>query len=82
MPRQRAGDSKSTTKDYGFIARRYGSKDVFIHRSVVQRAGLSSLVEGQNVPFDIVMNRRPGLLRRFRSQWQSDQRSVDPMRAR
>jgi cold shock protein len=45
------------TKGYGFIARATGGKDVFIHVSAVERAGLSTLAEGQNVTFDIVMNR-------------------------
>jgi len=45
------------TKGYGFIARTNGGKDVFIHISVVERAGLSTLAEGQNVTFDIVVNR-------------------------
>jgi CspA family cold shock protein len=45
------------TKGYGFIERTNGGKDVFIHISAVERAGLSTLVEGQNVTFDIVANR-------------------------
>jgi len=45
------------TKGYGFIARTNGGKDVFIHISAVERAGLSTLAEGQNVTFDIVVNR-------------------------
>ena len=36
------------TKGYGFITRTNGGKDVFIHISVVERAGLSTLAEGQN----------------------------------
>jgi len=34
-----------------------GGKDVFVHISAVERAGLSTLAEGQNVTFDIVANR-------------------------
>jgi cold shock protein len=45
------------TKGYGFIARTNGGKDVFIHISAVEAAGLSTLAEGQNVTFDIVVNR-------------------------
>jgi len=45
------------TKGYGFIARTNGGKDVFIHISAVERAGLSTPTEGQNVTFDIVVNR-------------------------
>jgi CspA family cold shock protein len=45
------------TKGYGFIERTNGGKDVFIDISAVERAGLSTLAEGQNVTFDIVVNR-------------------------
>jgi CspA family cold shock protein len=44
-------------KGYGFIAPDGGGKDVFVHISAVERAGLSSLVEGAKVRFDIVSNR-------------------------
>jgi cold shock protein len=45
------------TKGYGFIAPQGGSKDVFVHISAVERAGLSSLNEGQRVEFEIEDNR-------------------------
>jgi len=41
------------TKGYGFIQPDDGSKDVFVHISAVERAGLGSLTEGQKVTFDI-----------------------------
>ena len=44
-------------KGYGFIAPNDGSKDVFVHISAVERAGLRSLVEGQTVSFDVVTER-------------------------
>jgi cold shock protein len=44
------------TKGYGFIERTNGGKDVFVHISAVERAGLSTLTEGQNVTFDVVAN--------------------------
>ena len=44
-------------KGYGFIAPNDGSKDVFVHISAVERAGMRSLVEGQAVSFDIVSER-------------------------
>ena len=47
-------------KGYGFIQPDDGSKDVFVHISAVERAGMSSLNEGQNVSFDIVADRRTG----------------------
>lgn len=41
------------TKGFGFIAPQDGSKDVFVHISAVERAGLSTLAENQKVSFDI-----------------------------
>jgi CspA family cold shock protein len=40
-------------KGYGFIQPDDGSKDVFVHISAVERAGLGSLIEGQKVSFDL-----------------------------
>ena len=40
-------------KGYGFIAPSDGSRDVFVHISAVERAGLSTLQDGQQVSFDI-----------------------------
>ena len=45
------------TKGYGFITPSSGDKDVFVHISAVERAGLRTLNEGQNVEFEIVSNR-------------------------
>jgi CspA family cold shock protein len=45
------------TKGYGFIRPQGGDKDVFVHISAVERAGLSSLNEGQQVEFELVTNR-------------------------
>jgi len=45
------------TKGYGFIQPESGSKDVFVHISAVERAGLSTLNEGQTVEFELVTNR-------------------------
>jgi len=44
-------------KGYGFIQSQAGGKDVFVHISAVERAGLSSLNEGQTVDYEIVSNR-------------------------
>jgi cold shock protein len=41
------------TKGYGFIAPDDGSKDVFVHISAVERAGMRSLNEGQRVSFEL-----------------------------
>lgn len=45
------------TKGYGFIQPQGGGKDVFVHISAVQRAGLTSLNEGQQVEYEIISNR-------------------------
>jgi CspA family cold shock protein len=41
-------------KGYGFIEPEDGSKDAFVHISAVQRAGLTTLREGQKIEFDLV----------------------------
>src|SRR5712671_4934851 len=45
------------TKGYGFIKPMAGDKDVFVHISAVERAGLSTLNENQVVEYDLVENR-------------------------
>jgi CspA family cold shock protein len=47
----------NTTKGYGFIMPQDGGKDVFVHITAVQAAGLRSLDEGQKVSFDVAMER-------------------------
>jgi cold shock protein len=44
-------------KGYGFIAPQGGGKDVFVHISAVERAGLSGLNEGQVVEYEEVANK-------------------------
>ena len=46
----------NSTKGYGFIQPQGGGGDVFVHISPVERAGLSSLNEGQTVEYEIVSN--------------------------
>ena len=43
----------NATKGFGFIAPQDGSKDVFVHISAVERAGLTTLAENQQVSFDL-----------------------------
>ena len=45
------------TKGYGFIQPQGGGKDVFVHISAVERAGLGTLNEGQQVGYEIEENR-------------------------
>jgi len=44
-------------KGFGFIKPEGGDKDVFVHVSAVQRAGMDTLTEGQRVSFEIVTER-------------------------
>ena len=44
-------------KGFGFIQPSDGSKDVFVHVSAVERAGLPGLTEGQKISFDVVTER-------------------------
>ena len=48
------------TKGYGFVAPDDGGKDVFVHISAVERAGLSSLKENQAVSFEVTSDRKTG----------------------
>ena len=45
------------TKGYGFIKPAVGEKDVFVHISAVERAGLTTLNENQHIEYDLVENR-------------------------
>ena len=47
----------NSAKGYGFIQPQGGGRDVFVHISAVERAGLSTLNEGQTVEYEIVSNR-------------------------
>jgi CspA family cold shock protein len=50
----------NATKGYGFIQPDDGSKDVFVHISAVERAGLSDLRDGQKVSYELTTDRRSG----------------------
>ena len=50
----------NSQKGFGVIQPEDGSKDVFVHVSAVERAGLGSLHEGQKVSYDIVADGRSG----------------------
>jgi len=47
-------------KGFGFIQPDDGGKDVFVHATALERAGLRGLVEGQKVSFDTAEDRRSG----------------------
>ncbi|WP_262267719.1 MULTISPECIES: cold-shock protein [Microvirga] len=48
------------TKGYGFIQPDAGGKDVFVHASALERAGLRGLAEGQKVSYEVESDRRTG----------------------
>ncbi len=47
----------NTTKGYGFIAPDDGGKDIFVHISAVEQAGMTGLADDQKVEFDLVEGR-------------------------
>jgi CspA family cold shock protein len=49
-------------KGFGFIQPNDGSKDVFVHATALERAGMRDLSEGQTVSFDTAEDRRSGKL--------------------
>ena len=47
----------NATKGYGFIEPSQGGKDVFVHISAVERAGMTGLREGQKIQYEVVEGR-------------------------
>jgi CspA family cold shock protein len=47
-------------KGFGFIAPDDGSKDVFVHATALEAAGMRGLVEGQKISFDVEADRKSG----------------------
>ncbi|MBX9841638.1 MAG: cold-shock protein [Xanthobacteraceae bacterium] len=47
-------------KGFGFIQPSDGSKDVFVHISAVEQAGMSTLNEGQQISYEVIADRRTG----------------------
>ena len=47
-------------KGYGFIQPEGGGKDVFVHISAVERAGMQTLREGQKISYELTQDRRTG----------------------
>ena len=43
----------NSAKDFGFIEPEDGTKDAFVHISAIERAGLSTLTEGQKVSYEV-----------------------------
>ena len=50
----------NSQKGFGFIQPEDGSKDVFVHISAVERAGMSGLNEGQKISYEVVADRKTG----------------------
>jgi CspA family cold shock protein len=50
----------NANKGFGFIHPEDGGQDVFVHISAIERAGISALVEGQKVGFELLVDTRSG----------------------
>ena len=50
----------NSQKGFGFIQPEDGTKDVFVHATALEAAGMRGLVEGQKVSFDVQSDRRTG----------------------
>ncbi|RCW22534.1 putative cold-shock DNA-binding protein [Ciceribacter lividus] len=50
----------NTAKGFGFIEPADGAKDVFVHISAVERSGMTHLMEGQKISYDVVTDQRSG----------------------
>lgn len=50
----------NTQKGYGFVQPDDGGKDVFVHISAVERAGLKGLKDGQKVTYELITDKRTG----------------------
>jgi CspA family cold shock protein len=48
------------TKGYGFIQPDNGGKDVFVHATALERAGMRGLAEGQKISYEVESDRRTG----------------------
>ena len=53
MPQQGVVKFFNTEKGYGFIKPDDGGRDVFVHITAVERAGLKDLIEGQRITFEV-----------------------------
>ena len=62
----------NATKGYGFIQPDNGSKDVFVHISAVEKAGLSTLNEGAKVSYEEVPNKGKTSAENLRVGWTSE----------
>lgn len=58
----------NSSKGFGFIQPDDGSKDVFVHVSAVERAGMQDLREGQKLGYELVEDRRSGKMSADRLQ--------------
>jgi CspA family cold shock protein len=58
----------NSQKGFGFIQPDDGGKDVFVHISAVERAGMSDLREGQKISFELTEDRRSGKMSADRLQ--------------
>jgi CspA family cold shock protein len=69
----------NATKGFGFIQPDKGGKDVFVHISAVERAGLSSLNEGAKVSYEEMENRGKTSAENLRVGWEAVSRTRPPV---
>jgi cold shock protein len=50
----------NTQKGYGFVQPDDGGKDIFVHISAVEQAGLNGLKDGQKLSFELITDKRTG----------------------
>jgi cold shock CspA family protein len=56
--RERVRSEQSGLKGFGFIASDRGGKDIFVHATALERAGIAGLMEGQRVAVDVIDGRK------------------------
>jgi cold shock protein len=61
----------NANKGFGFIQPESGGQDVFVHISAIERAGFPSLVEGQKVGYELLVDKRSGKFSAEQLQLQS-----------
>jgi CspA family cold shock protein len=66
----------NSAKGFGFIAPESGEKDVFVHVSAVERAGLGTLSEGQRVSYEVVTERGKLAASNLKAAWSMARRRL------
>ena len=67
----------NATKGFGFILPQDGGKDVFVHITAVQKAGLTGLKDGQKVSYDIMQERGKAAAANLKPCWSAHYRDKE-----